>query len=192
MKRRRCGYSLIECLTVFALISVTMGTVAAVLHILNRTNAMVRDETMNERNLERIVTQLRQDAHEAESATVIPSDSDDPLLTQLQLDLPDGRSIRYVLLEERVERTVTRGDETDHRETYRIPQMTSAEWTLDEDRAVPLVSLVMDLRATGGTQVTATTSPLQIDAAINLLHARVSQPETVETSITREEPDGHE
>ena len=168
MRSHRRGYSLAECLIVITLIATTMGTVALTLHALYRADRRVRDTVAHERSLDRFVAQLRADAHQAVSATIgEPSSETDPA-TELQLELRGEQTIQYNVQAQNIERTVRRGDTVQHRETYPMPA-SSAGWQLRKDGASPIVSLVLELNATGQANELLVQRKYRVDAAVGLV-----------------------
>jgi hypothetical protein len=145
-----------------------MGTVALTLHSLYRADRRVRDTVAHERSLDRFVAQFRADAHQAVSATIDePSSKTDPA-TELQFELPGEQTIQYTVQAQNIERVVRHDDAVQHRETYPLPA-SSTGWQLRRDGASPIVSLVLELNATGQANEQLAQRKYRVDAAIGLI-----------------------
>jgi prepilin-type N-terminal cleavage/methylation domain-containing protein len=177
MKSRRRGYSLVECLVVISLIGGILGTVATTLSALYRTDQGMREALTYDRALDRFIVQLRSDAHQAVSATVGKAGDGAAAANQLLLALQDGRSIRYTLHAQRAERVVRRDQTVEHTESYPVVSSPVA-WQLREDRASPIVSLVLKLRPARRDQSPAGAATYRIDAAVRLVRVQPSAPKT--------------
>ncbi len=165
--RTRRGHTLVECLIAIGLIGVVMSTLAVAMHGMHRSCQSVRKDSTTDLELGRLAAQLRTDAHRALS--VKQKDSDEPEGTAaVSFALTAGVSVEYTLRATHVERLLRAGDEIRHRETYRLPNSSTATWQLRTDRTSPLVSLILQPVSAelGGPLGSGT---IQIDAAVGLL-----------------------
>jgi hypothetical protein len=168
MRSRRRGTTLAECLIVITLVATVMGTVSLTLHSLYQADRRARDTVAHGRSLDSFVAQLRLDAHQAVSATIDqPSSETDPA-TDLQLELAGNETIQYSIHEQNIERVVRREDTVQHRETYPLP-VSSPGWQLREDGTSPVVSLVLELDATGRANELLAQRKHRVDAAVSLV-----------------------
>ena len=173
MRRRRRGHSLIECIVVLALIAVTLGAVTTTLHVLYQADRRLRDGLTRDSAVEKLAAQLRCDAHQALSAKVGDPAGKTAPANDLSLSLPEDRSIQYTLFPERIERVVRRGQTVEHRETYRLVS-SSASWRVREDRAPPMVTLVLELQTGRESGERAAPRTCRVDAAIQLFQPQLA------------------
>ncbi|MBL7038101.1 MAG: prepilin-type N-terminal cleavage/methylation domain-containing protein [Pirellulaceae bacterium] len=168
MRSRRRGYTLAECLVVITLIGTVMGTVALTLHALSRADRRLRDELAHDRSVDRFVAQLRSDTHQAVSATIDePSSETDPK-TELKLTLSGEQTIGYTIHPHNIERVVRRAEAIQHRETY--PLIASATgWQFHNDGTSPVVSLVLELDASGRGNEKVVPRGYRVDATVCLV-----------------------
>ena len=167
MNSRRRGHTLTECLVVITLIGTVMGTVALTLHALSRADRRLRDELDHDRSVDRFVAQLRSDTHQSVSATIDePSSETDPT-AELKLAFSGEQTIGYTIHAQNIERVVRRAETVQHRETY--PLLASATgWQVRNDGASPIVSLVVELDASGRGNEQAVPRTYRVDAAVHL------------------------
>ena len=177
MKTRRHGYALIECLTVIAMVGVTLGTIATTLHAMYRTDRGLREQLAFCSQVDRLASQLRGDAHQASSATVRAGDGEKGEATILALVLPGERTVEYSLKPPVIERAVRRGQIIEHRESHRLLGSATAQWHMEDGRAAPLVSLDLKLRANRlGDR--AFTKSYRISATLRVVSSALKSPRT--------------
>lgn len=175
--RTRRGHTLLECTVAFALFGTILSTVGLTLHAMARSERRVGAALLADRELERLAVQLRQDAHQATSATATDVRDQKPLQSALSLALPAGETVHYTLQSERVERVLRHEQTLRHRETYRLPAATGARWQVQTERPVPLVSLVLE-RDQSPSSVPVGVGTCRVDAAVRLFRpaARATKP----------------
>ncbi|NLX97823.1 MAG: hypothetical protein GXY83_16795 [Rhodopirellula sp.] len=168
--RARRGYSLIETLAAMTLVTTTFTAVAVSLHQMYRSTRSVQDELSMELELGRFAIQFRADAHQALSVEMEDSVKTKTDSQTLSLVLPDERTVHYVLQPRRIDRTVRRGAEARHRETYRLPRWFAPRWQLEPERPPAIVSLLLAPRpaVSGSPPVVA----VRVDAAVGLLRSQ--------------------
>ena len=128
MKQRQ-AYTLVEMVVAIGLTAVTLSVTAMTMHSLHRAEHRMRDDFQEQRTLKRLVAQLRQDAHEASSASLTNElDANSPA-RQVTLEMPDGKPIRYAIHTNRFEREVLDESNVAHRETFRLVAPNS-KWTV--------------------------------------------------------------
>ncbi len=155
MKPARRGSSLLEASLAVTLLGVTMTTVTLALHGLYRADRRVRQDVANRQSLERLITQLRRDAHVADRAAIAPAAGDGAAADRLTL-IVAARTVQYRLGPLGMQREVTSADEVLHRDTFRFHGAAQAEWQIEERAGTPLVLLALRLErsrpATAQTQ----------------------------------------
>ena len=131
MKRRQ-AYTLVEMIVAIGLTAVTLSVTAMTMHSLHRAEHRIRDDFQQQRTLKRLATQLRQDAHEASTALVMnDQDPNNPAARQITLAMSDGKSVRYAVHTDRIERDVLKESSVQHRETFRLLGPGS-KWAVQE------------------------------------------------------------
>ena len=131
MNRRR-GYSLIEMLVAMTLVATTLSTIGLVLHSLHRAERRLRDDVDFERTVNRLATQLRTDAHNAqggEFAAVAANATHARTFAS-----SSEQTVTYSIEPGGVERRVRRGAALQHREWFAIP---NSVLTWNPDTAEP-------------------------------------------------------
>ena len=164
MKRLPRGFTLIELLVAMSLFGTIMTIVAVSLGHLARADHNTRDRIDRQRSLQQFIVRLRQDIHEASSATISsgqvpPGDgnnaADPPTPRQtLTLLLQDGRSIRFQPTSDGIERTVTADGTEQHRESYSWGSPSDATWAIDTTHELPIaiLTLVIERGHASGTE----------------------------------------
>jgi type II secretory pathway pseudopilin PulG len=172
--RPRRGHTLIETLVVVGLVGAALTTVTLTLHTLYRSERRLRDGQTLGRAWDRLACQLRQDAHQALSAT-LAGDAADAATTELSLALPSAETIRYTLRPDHIERLVRRDDTVRHRELYPLPAFSLARWQIQTERALPLVTLTVSGPPAGG-QVPGDAELCRAAAVVKLLRPQHAEP----------------
>lgn len=122
---RRRGFSLIETLIVISISSLLTAAVGACLLTLYRAEHRTREAIGRREALTELSLHLREDAHAARRAEL------DAPQRSLKLDAGEGRTITYRAAPGQVERQISRGAETLHRDAYRLPGLTVA-WDVQQ------------------------------------------------------------
>jgi hypothetical protein len=172
--RSRRGHTLIETLVVVVLVGAALTTVTLTLHTLYRSERRMRDGLTRGRAWDRLACQLRQDAHQALSATLTGDVADAPP-TALSLALSDAETIRYTLRPEHIERVVRRDDTVRHRELYPLPASSVARWQIQTERALSLMTLTVSGPPAGG-QVASDVELCRAAAVVKLFRPRHPEP----------------
>lgn len=173
--RTRRGHTLLECLVAMSLFGVTLSTVGLTLHTMARSERLLGTALDADRELNRLTVQLRQDAHQATSASTTDVGEQTPTHSVLSLALPDEETVQYTLQPERIERVLRHEQTVRHRETYRLPAAAVGRWQVQAERPVPLVSLVLDL-APANSSMPIGVGTCRVDAAVQLFRPHASAP----------------
>ena len=164
MKRRQ-AYTLVEMVVAIGLTAVILSVTAMTMHSLHRAEHRMRGDAQQQRTLKRLVTQLRQDAHAASSASIAKGQDADTPAQQITLEMPDGKAIRYAVHTNRFEREVFEESNVEHRETFRLLGPNS-KWTIKELDGRTLLTLhLIDEAQQSAAQDAAN---LEIHAAVGL------------------------
>lgn len=170
--RRREGYSLIECLVAMALATSALTVVAMTTTGVHQAQRRVEQQSSSERDLYRLASQLRTDAHQARSASKEDTESQ-----TIKLVLNDQGSVDYTLEAGRVMRVQHRNEEVVHRETYRLSDGYTAQWELGENGSTGMVTLKLTpVPVQEGAPIQG--QPQEINAAIGLLPHQPAQAES--------------
>ena len=170
--RTRRGHTLVEVLVATTLFGVIFSTVGLTLHAMARSERQVGAALDADRELERLAVQLRQDAHQATSASTTDAREQTPPQSVLSLALPAGETVHYTLQSDRVERVLRHEQTVRHRETYRLPAGAVGRWQVQAERPVPLVSLVLELEQ-ANSSVPIGAGAWRLDAAVRLFRPHV-------------------
>jgi prepilin-type N-terminal cleavage/methylation domain-containing protein len=173
MRKMRRGYSLIEMLVVIAITGTTLTIVALIMHTLYQADRRLREDLEEQRNLQRIASQLRTDAHQAISVATSKV-AENPLARVLTLSFSDNRIIEYSLAGKGVDRIVKRGSEVVHRDRFQFASASGSFWIMDATREQPLIALhLLDrLSADGSRQSEHEVTVIQ--ATVGLTNASIS------------------
>jgi type II secretory pathway pseudopilin PulG len=112
----RAAYSLIELVTVIAMISIVMSSSTLLFVTMLRSERNTSVAVVEQQTLARLATQFRRDVHQAKSAALTAAGDGSPELT---LIAGTSEPIRYRIAGDRVERMAPVADGL-HRESYRI------------------------------------------------------------------------
>jgi prepilin-type N-terminal cleavage/methylation domain-containing protein len=169
--RNRRGYSLVECLVAMTVVSAVFAPVTLLVHALYRAESRVRDAVAGDRELDRLAVQLRQDAHQALSATV--GGGSGP--RELTFRWPEEQTAQYTLSPGQIERVVRQGEVVLHREGYAAPPSAAMHWEIQAGHALPLVALRIDVSATDSRDGLPS-GICRVEAVVRLLGPRFSKP----------------
>ena len=138
---RRCrpaGKSLIEVVVMISLLSIILGLSATSLASLFRLRYTITRDTEQARSIDRLAMRLRQDAHEAISASV----ADDCDLT-----FSEGKSIRYSFTTPRIVREVREekegAEKIVHRDSFSVPRRSLVTFHREPLESGTLVRVVI-------------------------------------------------
>jgi len=153
MKRSTRGFTLIELLLAFLMLSALLTVVAVALGGMARTEGRMREQIDRQRNMRRMVMQLRADLHGADTCSLSsmePAAADDSPSSSaagpsLELTQSDGRSIHFRATDAGMERTVTHDGRRQHREFFGWQTGVSATWSIDSSYALPTAVLTLTI-----------------------------------------------
>lgn len=130
----RRGYNLVELLVVISIGSMILGSVAVMLHGMYRADRGARSDLESSVNLDRFAARFRADAHAAASAEV----------KDAALVFKDGaeRSVEYKYVSGQVERTVRSGNETEHRDSFRLSSDVAVQWNVEKGETAFVSALI--------------------------------------------------
>lgn len=130
--RQRAGFSLIEMVAAFGVISVTMVAIAVALSGLHRVQTRVLDNLPIQARWDRLAGQFRTDTHQCQQAVLAESAPGVPLLT-----LPTSltQSVEYEWRRPVLERRVRRNREVIQREQFPFPNATRLAWSTESQPA---------------------------------------------------------
>ena len=170
--RKREGYSLIECLIAMALATSALTVVALTTTGVHQAQRRVERQSSSERDICRLASQLRADAHQARSVSKEDTESD-----KIELILSDQDSVHYTLQKGRVVRVQHGNKEVVHQETYSLPDGYTAQWELGENGSAGMVTLKLTpVPVQEGAPIQG--QPQQINAAVGLLTHQPAQAES--------------
>jgi hypothetical protein len=164
--KQRHAYSLVEMVVAIGLTAVILSVTAMTMHSLHRAEHRMRGDFQQQRTLKRLVTQLRQDAHAASSASVAKGQDANTPAQQVTLEMPDGKAIRYAVHTNRFEREVLEKSNVEHRETFRLLGPNS-KWTIKELDGRTLLTLHL-INAAQQQSAAQDAANLEIHAAVGL------------------------
>jgi prepilin-type N-terminal cleavage/methylation domain-containing protein len=167
MRARRRGYSLIECLVVMTLLGAVLSFVTLTIHATFRVQRQWTDASAYSRAIERLVAQLRADAHRATAASVAEPATQGGAGRGLSLTLPAAETVQYTAGPRGIDRVVRRGEKIAHRETYPV-SAAAAAWHVRRDAGRPLVSLDLNLQTDARPEGPAACPPYRFTAAVGL------------------------
>ena len=124
-KAHRDGFTLIEMLIVITIFVFLLASAAMAIGTLFRAQGDLQDELIEANTASRLASQLRCDAHLANSAE-LTRDGD---TTSLRLLLPNTE-ISYVAHARRIIRTVNQSENETHREVFSLLEGTTTEWEI--------------------------------------------------------------
>lgn len=144
MKRSRpAGKSLIEMVVMISLLSIVLGLSATSLASLFRLRYTITRDTEHARSIDRLAMRLRQDAHEAVSASVAQ---------ECDLTLSKGKSIRYSFATPRIVREVRNGakgaEKIVHRDSFSLPRHSLVNFQSEQIDSGTLLRVVIEPEST--------------------------------------------
>ncbi len=171
MRKLRRGFTLVELLAVITVVAVILSALGVTFHVTSESIKNLQTAAHRDGQLDRLAVQLRTDLHQAVSAEV---DEGDPASTPgpdgLRIELADEQSIHYFVSEGGLSRVARQGEAVQHRELFRVPGISATQWSIDRQRATPLVSLIITRRA-GDVAVYAAIQEIRILAAMRLFRS---------------------
>lgn len=134
MTKDRSGKSMIEMVTVMAVLSVIMAVAGAAFAAMMKADGAARNAVVGRTNLSRLAVQFRNDVRAARAASLEGG------AQTLRVTLPDDTVAVYRIMPEEIERVRQRGDEILGREEYRLPG-SRAHFEIDRSDP-PVIALV--------------------------------------------------
>lgn len=125
MKTRRKAYTLVEMLVVISITAVLLSLVTMALGRMLRATREVHAGGGQQLAWDRLLEQLREDAHAAVEAEVREA-AEGPAV--LSLTLPAGRTVSYQATPMGLQRQVEVAGQTEHQDWFRIQQAESLRW----------------------------------------------------------------
>ncbi|MGH7202423.1 MAG: pilus assembly FimT family protein, partial [Planctomycetaceae bacterium] len=130
-KRPRRGASLVEMVIVMGVASVMLTVGVGTIHLLLDADRSSSAAVASQMALSRCSERLRSDVHAAIAASVTAAENDAP--AALTLTLPDDRTVRYEIDGHALKRTVSVGEATRGRDTFRFPPGSTLEFVFEEE-----------------------------------------------------------
>jgi prepilin-type N-terminal cleavage/methylation domain-containing protein len=134
MKRR--GISILEMTIVITILSVLLSAAAMLLASLMTHTGRQRATYHEAQVATRFAAALRRDVHAAVEIDVSAADATP---ARLQLTLPAGEQVEYVVGESGIERLLRNGDEVRHRELYRLPDLDAMRFERADEPGQPVI-----------------------------------------------------
>lgn len=163
--RSRAGWTLLEMMVVVPLMILLVSTAAMLVSALFRSQQSLGDDLQRHSTLARLGTQLRADAHTSASAKC-----DSP--QNCALARSSGETIHYEIMPTAIRRELRRENAVSEREEYPLPR-SSATFSLDESRELPLVRLTIPAEVARGKYAHPTRASL-VEAAVGILRPQTS------------------
>jgi type II secretory pathway pseudopilin PulG len=158
MKRASSGKTMVELIVVMTILGVVLASSTTTLAALFQLERQFRKDGEQRQALARLATQLRGDAHQAQSCQ--PGEA-------CILKMPDGRAIHYTPGPREVVREVRRGTAVEHRDTFRLASAAAIRLEQLDQPGGRLVRLT--IRSSGPpVKGSPPASSATIDAAIGL------------------------
>lgn len=164
---RRFSFTLVEMVTVLAMVTLVMTSVAVTISSLHRLNTKLRDEFPTSAAVAGLGMHLRSDAHAARQAALVTGSQGDSVM---RLTMPDQRIIDYSASQARASRTVRHGDQIERNEVYVLPRGSELIWSVSDD-AIPLVTLTIQRHVGKSPGAVDDLRETTITAAVGLDHA---------------------
>jgi type II secretory pathway component PulJ len=117
--RKRGGYALIEVVLAIGTVAIVAGLCAGMLHVLLRLDRTSRSYLVETATIGRLARQFRQDVHAARDAR--SHGAGDGPAAQLELVLPEDRTITYEMHAGSLQRREQHGNAAGRHEAYRLP-----------------------------------------------------------------------
>lgn len=139
MRRSRpVGKSLLEVVVMISLLSILLGLSATSLASLFRLRYTITRDTEHARSIDRLAMRLRQDAHEAVSASVAEA---------CDLTFSEGKSIRYSFTTPRIVREVREekegAEKIVHRDSFSVPRHSVVTFQNEQMESGALLRVVI-------------------------------------------------
>lgn len=170
LRSRRRAFTLIETVTALTVMSAIFGTMVLTLHVMQKSSQGLTDGMNVSAQQQRFAMQLRRDARQALSATTSREANDGPAQA-LELSLADGRSVKYRMSADGIDRHVMSGQSIVHRDSFAVSPVLDNGWAVDTERTAPLVTVHLHRDAGIGTQTNPTLVPLQLVVALQTSHS---------------------
>jgi prepilin-type N-terminal cleavage/methylation domain-containing protein len=165
--RNRRGWTLVELIIVSTVMTLLLAIAASVTHTMYRAQRSTRHDATSRRILTRLSIHLREDGHAARQAEVGPADGGG---RRSRLTLAGGsqQTIQYIFHGDRgeIERTVLENKSQMARDTFPLPNNSSATFALIGQPASGVMVMKITQPAGGGPDGGERT--LEIQAAIGL------------------------
>jgi hypothetical protein len=139
---RRRATTILEMVVVMVILAVLTAVGTVLLATLIKHFGRQRGSYDEVRAASRLAESLRDDAHEATSATVSAVGQD--AQTKLMLATADGAMIEYAVVARGIDRAVREGDRVTAREFFRLPSLKSARFLTENSGDGQLLSCVWD------------------------------------------------
>jgi prepilin-type N-terminal cleavage/methylation domain-containing protein len=159
------AYTLVELLVVLTITSLVLTSVAVALTSLFRAEGNIRDRVNRAEIHARLGFQLRSDAHRASAVAPLPGEN---APHGFVLSGPDGLRVEYRTGAERVVRTVSRGDQIAHRDSFRLADQRRAEYEITGPPDRLLVSILIRHDPSAGRFPDNASADPRIVAAVGL------------------------
>jgi prepilin-type N-terminal cleavage/methylation domain-containing protein len=158
----RSGFTLIESLVTMVLLSAFLAVGCALVQLLLATEQQDRDRLALRESTARLGRYFRADVHDALDATLYPPGRDVPAV--LDLDMPDGRLVRYLAGPRAVSRLVTFDGLPLEADDFDLGRRV-ARFSVDRADGVTLVGLRYDRRKAARAE---DPRPVHLEAALGL------------------------
>lgn len=150
MKHPARGFTLIELVVAMVLVSTLLTVVAMALGGLARADRRARERIDRDRNVQRFVSRLRQDIHQARTCTISLADDNTDAVPStprqtLVLACDEDDTIRFEPTKAGIVRTVTRGGVQQHHEPYVWGSSGTVAWAMDTTHELPLAILTLTI-----------------------------------------------
>jgi hypothetical protein len=155
-------------LVVMSVSSALFGMISLSLYAMFRTSSSLSDAVAATAQQQRFAAQLRSDAHESISATLVAPEEPSGVAAVLRLELTDGHSIEYRLQEGQVERQLRAGDSVLSIDSFRVVPVMNEGWILDDNRPAALLTVYLHQQPGSETGVKPTRYPLKVTAALGI------------------------
>ena len=178
MNARRSGFTLVEMLVVFALLSTVLTTIGLTMHILFMSSQRMRDMLFYRQQIERFIWQLREDTHQASAVAAQKRNQDNVAATHLELTYPAARTIQYILTNEQINRIERRGTQLEHQESYAVVARLDTGWQIETQGECPLVKIQL-VPSTGlAPRQRPHLGAINVAAAVNIAHSSAAFPQS--------------
>jgi prepilin-type N-terminal cleavage/methylation domain-containing protein len=171
----RRGYTLIELMLVIVLVSLVLGSVAALLGGAFRANRTMQNHRSAMHAVQRLAEQFREDIHGAASVEAVDQ--------KLAINLPEEKIAVYELKQNIVERTVTSAGKVVHRDGFDLPPGGTAVFETPASEGNRLASLIVTYPLGAMQPEHSDRRTLRIEAASGFVGAKTeanAKPPTVD------------